>query len=73
MVEVFLVGAEDSCNELDRCKRILAGEELAEEFDFFVGPRRSTSPWSSKTEDVKMLGLLEYPELRGFTGLRFLT
>ena len=35
-IEVFLVSADDSCNELDRCKRILGCEELAEEFDFFV-------------------------------------
>ena len=52
-IEVFLVAVEDSCNELDRCKRILGCEELAKQFDFFVGPRRSTiSPWSSKTEDI---------------------
>ena len=52
-IEVFLVSAEESCNELDRCKTILGCKELAEEFDFFVGPRRSTiSPWSSKTEDI---------------------
>ena len=74
-IEVFLVSAEESCNELDRCKTILGCEELAEKFDFFVGPRRSTiSPWSSKTEDIfKNVGLLEYPELRGFMALRFLT
>ena len=74
-IEVFLVSAEDSCNELDRCKTILGCEELAEEFDFFVGPRRSTiSPGLQKLKIfLKMLGLLEYPELSGFMALRFLT
>ena len=33
-IEVFLISAEDSCNKLDRCKRILGCEELAKEFDF---------------------------------------
>ena len=58
--EVFLVGAENSGNELDSCKEILGCDELTKEFDFFVGPRRSTiSPWSSKTEDIfKNVGIV---------------
>ena len=69
-IEVFLVSAEDSCNELDRCKRILGCEELAEEFDFFVGPRRSTiSPWSSKTEDIfKNVGIQQIDRVERFFG-----
>ena len=71
-IEVFLVGAEDSCNELDRCKRILGCEELAEEFDFFVGPRRSTiSPWSSKTEDIfKNVGIVGISRIERFYGFK---
>ena len=71
-IEVFLVSAEDSCNELDRCKRILGCEELAEEFDFFVGPRRSTiSPWSSKTEDIfKNVGIVGISRIERFYGFK---
>ena len=71
-IEVFLVSAEDSCNELDRCKRILGCEELAEEFDFFVGPRRSTiSPWSSKTEDIfKNVGIAGISRIERFYGFK---
>ena len=71
-IEVFLVGAEDSCNELDRCKRILGCEELAKEFDFFVGPRRSTiSPWSSKTEDIfKNVGIVGISRIERFYGFK---
>ncbi len=71
-IEVFLVRAEDSCNELDRCKRILGCEELAEEFDFFVGPRRSTiSPWSSKTEDIfKNVGIVGISRIERFYGFK---
>ena len=71
-IEVFLVGAEDSCNELDRCKRILGCEELAEELDFFVGPRRSTiSPWSSKTEDIfKNVGIVGISRIERFYGFK---
>ena len=71
-IEVFLVSAEDSCNELDRCKRILGCEELAEEFDFFVGPRRSTiSPWSSKTEDIfKNVGFVGISRIERFYGFK---
>ena len=71
-IEVFLVGAEDSCNELDRCKRILGCEELAKEFDFFVGPRRSTiSPWSSKTEDIfKSVGIVGISRIERFYGFK---
>ncbi len=70
--EVFLVSAEESCNELDRCKRILGCEELAEEFDFFVGPRRSTiSPWSSKTEDIfKNVGIVGISRIERFYGFK---
>ena len=71
-IEVFLLSAEDSCNELDRCKRILGCEELAEEFDFFVGPRRSTiSPWSSKTEDIfKNVGIVGISRIERFYGFK---
>ena len=71
-IEVFLVSAEDSCNELDRCKRILGCEELAKEFDFFVGPRRSTiSPWSSKTEDIfKNVGIVGISRIERFYGFK---
>ena len=71
-IEVFLISAEDSCNELDRCKRILGCEELAEEFDFFVGPRRSTiSPWSSKTEDIfKNVGIVGISRIERFYGFK---
>ncbi len=71
-IEVFLVSAEDSCNELHRCKRILGCEELAEEFDFFVGPRRSTiSPWSSKTEDIfKNVGIVGISRIERFYGFK---
>ncbi len=71
-IEVFLVSAEESCNELDRCKRILGCEELAEEFDFFVGPRRSTiSPWSSKTEDIfKNVGIVGISRIERFNGFK---
>ena len=71
-IEVFLVSAEDSSNELDRCKRILGCEELAEEFDFFVGPRRSTiSPWSSKTEDIfKNVGIVGISRIERFYGFK---
>ena len=71
-IEVFLVSAEDSCNELDRCKRILGCEELAKEFDFFVGPRRSTiSPWSSKTEDIfKNIGIVGISRIERFYGFK---
>ena len=71
-IEVFLVSAEESCNELDRCKRILGCEELAEEFDFFVGPRRSTiSPWSSKTEDIfKNVGIVGISRIERFYGFK---
>jgi len=71
-IEVFLVSAEDSCNELDRCKRILGCEELEEEFDFFVGPRRSTiSPWSSKTEDIfKNVGIVGISRIERFYGFK---
>ncbi len=71
-IEVFLLSAEDSCSELDRCKRILGCEELAEEFDFFVGPRRSTiSPWSSKTEDIfKNVGIVGISRIERFYGFK---
>ena len=71
-IEVFLVSAEDSCNELDKCKRILGCEELAKEFDFFVGPRRSTiSPWSSKTEDIfKNIGIVGISRIERFYGFK---
>ncbi len=71
-IEVFLVSTEDSCNELDRCKRILGCEELAKEFDFFVGPRRSTiSPWSSKTEDIfKNVGIVGVSRIERFYGFK---
>ena len=71
-IEVFLLSAEDSCNELDRCKRILGCEELAKEFDFFVGPRRSTiSPWSSKTEDIlKNVGIVGISRIERFYGFK---
>ncbi len=71
-IEVFLISAEDSCNELDRCKRILGCEELAKEFDFFVGPRRSTiSPWSSKTEDIfKNVGFVGISRIERFYGFK---
>ncbi len=71
-IEVFLLSAEDSCNELDRCKRILGCEELVEEFDFFVGPRRSTiSPWSSKTEDIfKNVGIVGISRIERFYGFK---
>jgi len=71
-IEVFLVSAEESCNELDRCKTILGCEELAEEFDFFVGPRRSTiSPWSSKTEDIfKNVGIVGISRIERFYGFK---
>ena len=71
-IEVFLISAEDSCNELDRCKRILGCEELAKEFDFFVGPRRSTiSPWSSKTEDIfKNVGIVGISRIERFYGFK---
>ena len=71
-IEVFLVSAEESCNELDKCKRILGCEELAKEFDFFVGPRRSTiSPWSSKTEDIfKNIGIVGISRIERFYGFK---
>ena len=71
-IEVFLLSAEESCNELDRCKTILGCEELAEEFDFFVGPRRSTiSPWSSKTEDIfKNVGIVGISRIERFYGFK---
>ncbi len=71
-IEVFLVSAEESCNELDRCKTILGCKELAEEFDFFVGPRRSTiSPWSSKTEDIfKNVGIVGISRIERFYGFK---
>ena len=71
-IEVFLVSAEESCNELDKCKRILGCEELAKEFDFFVGPRRSTiSPWSSKTEDIfKNVGIVGISRIERFYGFK---
>ena len=70
--EVFLVSSEESCNELDRCKRILGCKELAKEFDFFVGPRRSTiSPWSSKTEDIfKNVGIVGISRIERFYGFK---
>ncbi len=71
-IEVFLVSAEESCNDLDKCKRILGCEELAKEFDFFVGPRRSTiSPWSSKTEDIfKNIGIVGISRIERFYGFK---
>ena len=71
-IEVFLVSAEESCNDLDKCKRILGCEELAKEFDFFVGPRRSTiSPWSSKTEDIfKNVGIVGISRIERFYGFK---
>jgi len=71
-IEILLVSAADSCNELVRCKRILGCEELAEEFDFFVGPRRSTiSPWSSKTEDIfKNIGIVGISRIERFYGFK---
>ncbi len=71
-IEVFLLSAEESCNELGRCKTILGCEELAEEFDFFVGPRRSTiSPWSSKTEDIfKNVGIVGISRIERFYGFK---
>ena len=71
-IEVFLVAAEDSCNELDSCKEILGCEQLSKEFDFFVGPRRSTiSPWSSKTEDIlKNVGIVGISRIERFYGFK---
>ena len=71
-IEVFLVAAEDSCNELDSCKEILGCEQLSKEFDFFVGPRRSTiSPWSSKTEDIlKNVGIIGISRIERFYGFK---
>ncbi len=71
-IEVFLVSAVESCNDLDKCKRILGCEELAKEFDFFVGPRRSTiSPWSSKTEDIfKNVGIVGISRIERFYGFK---
>ncbi|MDA9757378.1 phosphoribosylformylglycinamidine synthase [Pseudomonadota bacterium] len=71
-IEVFLVCAEESCNDLDKCKRILGCDELAKEFDFFVGPRRSTiSPWSSKTEDIfKNVGIVGISRIERFYGFK---
>ena len=72
-IEVFLVAAEDSCNELDSCKEILGCEQLSKEFDFFVGPRRSTiSPWSSKTEDIiKNVGFKNIKRVERLYGFKF--
>ena len=71
-IEVFLVSAEESCNDLDKCKRILSCVEQAKEFDFFVGPRRSTiSPWSSKTEDIfKNVGIVGISRIERFYGFK---
>ena len=70
--EVFLVAAEESCNELDSCREILGCEQISKEFDFFVGPRRSTiSPWSSKTEDIlKNVGIVGISRIERFYGFK---
>tara|TARA_A200000113_G_scaffold2366_1_gene2580 strand:+ start:111 stop:551 length:441 start_codon:yes stop_codon:yes gene_type:complete len=72
--EVFLVAAEESCNELDSCREILDCEQISKEFDFFVGPRRSTiSPWSSKTEDIlKSVGIVGISRIERFYGFKIL-
>ena len=72
--EVFLVAAEESCNELDSCREILGCEQISKEFDFFVGPRRSTiSPWSSKTEDIlKNVGIVGISRIERFYGFKIL-
>ena len=71
-IEVFLVAAESSCNELDSCKEIIGCKQLTEEFNFFVGPRRSTiSPWSSKTEDIlKNVGIDGISRIERFYGFK---
>tara|TARA_B100000965_G_C19597238_1_gene760799 strand:- start:534 stop:4442 length:3909 start_codon:yes stop_codon:yes gene_type:complete len=68
--EIFLINTEDSFSDFDHLKKILGCEDLLKEFDFFVGPRRSTiSPWSSKAEDIiRNVGICDVSRIERFYG-----
>ena len=68
--EVFLIQSKNNCEKFDNLKAILDANEFSSDFNFFIGPRKSTiSPWSSKTQDiVQNVGIKNIFRIEKFIG-----
>ena len=68
--EVFLIQSKNDREKLDNLKAILDANEFSSDFNFFIGPRKSTiSPWSSKTQDiVQNVGIKNIFRIEKFIG-----
>ena len=66
----FLIQSKNNCEKLDNLKAILDAKEFSSDFNFFIGPRKSTiSPWSSKTQDiVQNVGIKNIFRIEKFIG-----
>ena len=70
MPKKFLIQSKNDCEKLDNLKAILDANEFSSDFNFFIGPRKSTiSPWSSKTQDiVQNVGIKNIFRIEKFIG-----
>ena len=65
-----MIQSKNNCEKFDNLKAILDAKEFSSDFNFFIGPRKSTiSPWSSKTQDiVQNVGIKNIFRIEKFIG-----